>query len=61
MTFVSSNPLPVEIEEKMERFEALGQLMRLANRVADYARTHRHLLRQELKRLCAVHNTPAYQ
>jgi hypothetical protein len=51
MTFVCKNPIPVEMEEKMERFVSLGHLMKMAHRLADYARTQRHLIRQELKRL----------
>ena len=43
----------------MERFCTLGNVMKLAHRVADYCRTQRHLIRAELKRLSADYNGAA--
>lgn len=55
MTFVSTTCpiLMAEIEKDMERFTKLGKLMTVAHRVAEYARTQRHRIKQRLKTLCA--------
>jgi hypothetical protein len=58
MTFVCKNPIPVELEEKMERFTVLGEMMKVAHSVAEYCRTQRHLIKQELKKLSADLNAP---
>lgn len=55
MTFVSTTCplLMAEIEREMERHTKLGKIMTVAHRVAEYARTQRHQIKQRLKMLCA--------